>query len=250
MTASPRRRTRSRTVWLWVSVVIVLGFLAALAYGSTPSPAEPRPLAAVQADTGIHYSETGDAVVMTPASGATGVGLVFFAGAHIDAPAYAYKLSGLVDDGVTVVIARPVLSFAIIEFRPLTTFTGLAPGVSTWYVGGHSLGGVRACQYAKDDYTVGGLILFGSYCAVDLSHTSIPVLSIGGSRDGLSTPARIRAASHLLPDTTTVVEIAGADHASFGDYGPQAGDNPATTADSSVRSQLTTDILEFVHGGG
>jgi pimeloyl-ACP methyl ester carboxylesterase len=245
-----RNSPRRRTAWLSIGVALVLATLALLAYGSTPSPAEAGPLASVQADTGIHFSESGDAVVMTPASGATGVGLVFLAGAHIDASAYAYPLSGLVDDGITVVIARPVLSFAILEFRPLRTFTGLAPGISTWYVGGHSLGGVRACQYAKDDYSVAGLVLLGSYCAADLSHSSIPVLSIGGSRDGLSTPASIRTAAHLLPDTTTFVEIAGADHASFGSYGPQAGDNPATTAPSSVRSQLTTDILEFARGGG
>jgi hypothetical protein len=240
----------NRILWLWIGVALVIAGLALLTYGSMPSAAEAGPLASVQADTGIYYSETGDAVVMTPASGATSVGLVFLAGEHIDASAYAYTLSGLVDDGITVVIARPMLSLAILEFRPLTTFTGLAPGISTWYVGGHSVGGVRACQYAKDDYTVGGLILFGSSCALDLSHSSIPVLSIGGSRDGLSTPAGIRAAAHLLPDTTTFVEIAGADHASFGSYGRQAGDNTATTAGSSVRSQLTTDILEFVRGDG
>jgi hypothetical protein len=243
-------RGRRRVVSLSIVAVVLLAVLFLLAYGSTPVPGEPKPLAAVQADPSIHYSETGDAVVMTPASGATGIGIVFFAGAHIDASAYAYKLSGLVDAGVTVVIARPVLSLAILEFRPLTTFTGLGTGVSTWYVGGHSLGGVRACEYANDDYTIAGLILFGSYCAIDLSRTSLPVLSISGSRDGLSTPAKITRSAKLLPDISTFDEIRGADHASFGDYGPQAGDHSATVSASSMREQLTTDIIAFMRTVG
>jgi pimeloyl-ACP methyl ester carboxylesterase len=243
-------RGRRRTVSLSIVAVVLLGALLLLGYGSTPKPAETKPLAAVQADPSIHYSENGDAVVMAPSSGATGIGLVFFAGAHIDASAYAYKLSGLVDAGVTVVIARPVLSLAILEFRPLTTFTGLGTGVSTWYVGGHSLGGVRACQYANDDYTVAGLILFGSYCAIDLSRSSLPVLSVSGSRDGLSTPADIRRSAKLLPDISTFVQIRGADHASFGDYGPQAGDRSATVSDPSMRTKLTTDIIAFMRTVG
>jgi pimeloyl-ACP methyl ester carboxylesterase len=239
---------RRRIVWTIVAGAALLGLLAVLGYGSTPTPAEPGPLADVANDAGIHYSEGPDAVVMTPTSGADGFGLVFFPGAHIDAAAYSWKLSGLVDQGMTVVIARPILSYAILEFRPLTTFSGLAPGVSAWYVGGHSLGGVRACQYAKDDYTVTGLILFGSYCAADLSHSSLPVLSISGSRDGLSTPASIRNSAKLLPDTSTFYQIAGADHADFGDYGPQAGDRSSMASSASVRQQLTSEIFDFVSG--
>jgi hypothetical protein len=239
---------RRRTIWLTVAAVLLVGVLAFLSYGASPTAATPGPLSLVKNDPGLHYSEGPDAVVMTPSSGADGFGLVFFAGAHIDASAYAYKLAGLVDTGMTVVIARPVLSFAIFEYRPLTTFTGLAPGVSTWYVGGHSLGGVRACQYAKDDITVAGVILFGSYCAVDLSNTSIPVLSLSGSRDGLSTPAKIRENAKLLPDIAQFVQIPGADHADFGNYGPQAGDNPSRTTSLDVREALTDNIFEFVSG--
>jgi pimeloyl-ACP methyl ester carboxylesterase len=239
---------RRRNAGLIVGAVALLGLLALLGYGSAPTAAEPGPLDSVENDVGIHYSEGPDAVVMTPTSGADGFGLVFLPGAHIDAAAYAWKLSGLVDEGMTVVIARPLLSYATLDYRPLTTFTGLAPGVSAWYVGGHSLGGVRACQYAKDDFSVSGLILFGSYCAIDLSHSSLPVLSVSGSRDGLSTPASIRNWAKLLPNTATFIQIAGADHADFGDYGPQAGDNSSTTTGAAVRRQLTSEIFGFVSG--
>ncbi|NEM89738.1 alpha/beta hydrolase [Galbitalea soli] len=208
--------------------------------------AERGPWAAVRADPRIRVTETGDGVALIPSSVPTGVGLVFLAGARVDPEAYAAKLAPLVDAGVTVVIARPTLNFAIIESRPLSTFTALAPGVRKWFVGGHSLGGVRACQYAHDDPSVGGLVLFGSYCSVDLSRSSLPVLSVAGSRDGLSTPAKIAANARLLPASARFVTIAGADHAMFGDYGAQPGDNTATISDAEMRRELTAAVLPFL----
>jgi pimeloyl-ACP methyl ester carboxylesterase len=241
-----RGRRKRRIGALAVLAALLLATIGVVGYASLPQTAEAAPLAAVRANPAIHFTETGDGIVLTPASGATGTGLVFLAGAHIDPAAYAYKLSGLVDAGVTVVIARPILNLAVLDWRPLRTFAGLAPGVATWFVGGHSLGGVRACQYAKDDYTVAGVVLVGSYCAADLSKSSIPVLSIAGSHDGLSTQTKIRDAAHRLPVDAQFALIRGADHASFGDYGEQAGDNPASASDSSVRSQLTTVMLTLV----
>jgi hypothetical protein len=49
----------------------------------------------------------------------------------------------------------------------------------------------------------------------------------------------------LLPPTTTYVAIEGGNHAGFGWYGPQAGDNPATisVAVQSRQIQLATIAL-------
>ena len=82
-------------------------------------------------------------------------------------------------------------------------------------------------------------MLFGSYCSTDLSASGLPVLSIGGSEDGLSTPEKIADASHLLPADAELDQIEGASHASFGDYGPQAGDGTPTISDADMTAQLT-----------
>ncbi|MBK0297276.1 alpha/beta hydrolase, partial [Bacillus sp. S34] len=74
---------------------------------------------------------------------------------------------------------------------------------------------VRACQLAPD---ADGLLLLGSYCANDISRSYISVLSVSGSRDGLSTPAKVDAARHLLPSNATMTEIQGSNHADFGAY--------------------------------
>lgn len=205
--------------------------------------AEPEPLAAVRADDRIVVTDDAAGIVMAPASGSTDVGLVFIPGAKVDPWAYAAKLSGVVaDDGVTVVITKPWLNLAFFDLRPLDAFTGLAPDIDTWIVGGHSLGGVRSCMLAQD---ADALALFASYCASDLSGSGLPVLSIGGSEDGLSTPQKIAEARDLLPDSAQLEEIDGAAHSSFGDYGLQAGDGTPTISDDDMTAQLTALIGAF-----
>jgi pimeloyl-ACP methyl ester carboxylesterase len=202
--------------------------------------AEPGPLAAVRDDPAIDYRDDAGAIVLSPADGGSGAGLVFIPGAKVDPAAYASKLAGAVtDDGLTVVITRPWLNLAFFDLRPLSSFTDLVPEVDRWAVGGHSLGGVRACQLAGD---ADALVLFASYCATDLSGDDLPVLSLSGSDDGLSTPQKIADAAHLLPGDAEFVEIAGASHSSFGDYGAQPGDGTPTISDTEMRRILTAEL--------
>lgn len=240
-----RPRPRRRRVALWILAglggLIVAAVIGILIYSQVGvMQAEPAPVAAVEADPDITISETDAAIVLSPATGDTGVGLVYIPGAKVDAWAYASKLSGVVaDDGLTVVITKPWLNLAFFDLRPLSAFTDLAPDVGTWIVGGHSLGGVRACMLAED---ADALALFGSYCAADLAASGLPALSIGGSEDGLSTPEKIADARPLLPSDAEMVEIEGAAHSSFGDYGAQPGDGTPTITDG----QMTDDITELV----
>ena len=248
--AKPRRRGRRVLWWILGSlgaliVVAVVGIVIWSQVGVMGAEAEP--LAEVKANPAIEITDTDAGIVLSPARESADVGLVYVPGAKVDPWAYAYKVSGLVEDGVTVVITKPWLNLAFFDVRPLSTFTGLAPDVDTWLVGGHSLGGVRACQLATD---ADGLALFGSYCSNDLSESGLPVISVSGSEDGLSTPDKIADARHLLPEDAEMHEIEGASHSSFGDYGPQAGDNEPTISDEDMRDQLTELVGAFALAQG
>lgn len=239
-----RPRGRARAVVVIVAAVLTAVIAGFLAYAGTPMMAEEGPLA--HAERTVALTETADGVLLAP-SDPTGQGLVFISGARVDPAAYADKLSGVVASGITVVIARPTLNFAILDQRPLTTWEGLAPGVQHWAVGGHSLGGVRACMYAADPANaVTALVLFGSYCSVDLSDTGLPVLSLSGENDELSTPAKIADAAHLLPADAVFVEIPRASHAQFGDYGIQPGDGPQDADDADVRAAITDAVVALL----
>ncbi len=249
-----KKRSRGRRVLRWtlgiIGGLVVAAVVGILVYSQVGvMAAEPEPLAAVRADDRISLTDDAGAIVMAPASSASAsaaepeVGLVFIPGAKVDPWAYASILSGLVtDDDLTVVITKPWLNLAFFDLRPLSSFTDLAPSVTDWIVGGHSLGGVRACQLATD---ADALLLLGSYCANDLSTSALPVLSISGTEDGLSTPEKIDAARPLLPADAVLVAIPGASHASFGDYGPQPGDGTPTATDADVRAVVTSHVADL-----
>jgi pimeloyl-ACP methyl ester carboxylesterase len=245
-----KKRRRGRRILAWVlgvlGAIVVLAVIGIVVYSQVGvMAAEPEPLAAVQANPAIDIVDESAAIVMSPASGATGDGLVFYPGAKVDPWAYAAKLSGLVEQGTTVVIVKPWLNLAFFDLRPVPTFTDLAPDVEDWAVGGHSLGGVKACQLASE---VGRLVLFASYCSTDISATSIPVLSLAGSEDGLSTPQKIADNRHLLPADADLIEIEGASHSSFGDYGLQPGDGTPTISDDDLTAQITEAAFPFLAG--
>lgn len=247
----PWRRVRRILAWVFASVgaVLVAAIVGILIWSQVGvMGAEPEPLAAVRADPGIVVTDDSAAIVLSPATGAGQTGMVFIPGAKVDPWAYASKLSGLVAErGMTVVITKPWLNLAFFDPRPLGTFTDLSPDTTTWLVGGHSLGGVRACQLATD---ADALALFGSYCANDLSTSGLPVLSIGGAEDGLSTPRKIADARGELPADAELVEIPGAGHSSFGDYGLQDGDGTPTVPDAEMRDEITSLVGDFAASVG
>ncbi|MFZ7086950.1 alpha/beta hydrolase [Curtobacterium sp. RRHDQ10] len=255
--SAPRRgtfgRRLRRTVVAAVTVLVLL-VVVFLVYAHTVLPGDRTAALRVWRDDRVAVRDVGDAVVMTPTgdgggTAANGVGIVFVPGAKVDPFAYMATFRGVVAHGTTVVITKPTLNLAFFDLRPLSTFEAAAPSIRTWAVGGHSLGGVRACQLAAGSgpgTAPAGLLLLGSYCANDLSHTRLDVLSLAGSRDGLSTPAKVAAARNRLPASADMVEIPGANHARFGAYGVQPGDGTATASRASVDRTITRQVDAWV----
>ncbi|GGL01241.1 alpha/beta hydrolase [Salinibacterium xinjiangense] len=242
---------RARRVLAVTVVVVVLLVVAFLFYSSMVMMGDRTAAVKAWSNPAVTITSTGHSVVLEPTGEASGSGLVFIPGAKVDPYAYLYKLAGIVESsGVTVVITKPTLNLAFFDLRPLSLFEADAPDVTRWFVGGHSLGGVRACQLAESPGAgaeVAGLVLFGSYCANNLSDSNLDVLSIGGSEDGLSTPGKIRDASHLLPGQANLVQVDGLNHAGFGDYGTQPGDGTATLTSDQERDAIT-ELLQSVVG--
>lgn len=242
------RRPRSLLLG-FLTAVLVLALLAVIGVVAWSRigimTAEPGPLRSVVDDPRVTVGESDAALLLQPAeTGPVDTGLVFYPGAKVEAEAYAARLAGLVTEhGMTVVIVKPTLNLALLDRRGLETFTGSTPEIATWLVGGHSLGGVRACQLAPE---ADALVLFAAYCANDLSDTALPVLSLAGGEDALSTPEDIAENRGQLPGGATMVEIDGANHAGFGDYGTQRGDGTASLSDEEMEAEVMAALSEFV----
>lgn len=177
----------------------------------------------------------------------SGKGLVFVPGARVDPRAYAEVLRPVAEAGHLVVIVKPPFGMAIAQPGQPGTAIEAHPEITTWAVGGHSLGGVVASWYAQDHPDqVDGLLLFGSYSDRDLSGTGLIVESVWGSNDGLTTPEDIERTRGNLPPSAGFTEIVGGVHAFFGDYGEQPGDGQPGIDRAAATAQISTAAVAFM----
>ena len=130
-----------------------------------------------------------------------------------------------------VVIVPMPLNLAVFGVNSANEVIAAYPNITSWAIGGHSLGGTMAAQYIHDNpKKLEGLALWASYppSGVDLSKFNITVVTVHGTNDGLVSSQQIDDSLKQLPPDTIIVEIDGGNHAQFGWYGPQSGDNAAT----------------------
>jgi len=182
-------------------------------------------------------------------------GLILYPGAKVESNAYEYLAQELSKQNIAVAIPSVTLNLPILDRSKANRMIESNQEIQ-WYVGGHSMGGAAAAMFADQQLDkVNGLVLLGSYAASNdyLFNSSLPVLSISGSEDGLSTPNKIKENSGNLPQTTDFVEIKGGNHAFFGDYGSQSGDNAALITVSEQQAIVIDTIvtwIESVETGG
>jgi dienelactone hydrolase len=211
-------------------LILVLGGAGFVAWASaTPAPM-PEAIAALQSDQQVQV-DTERWLTFTPLAVAPRTGFIFYPGGKVDPRSYAPAAKAIAQQGFLVVIVPMPLNLAVFGAGRASDVIAAHPDTTNWVVGGHSLGGSMAANYARSHSgQVSGLALWASYPASsdDLSGLPLAVASISGNRDGLSTTAKIDASRPLLPANTLWLAIAGGNHAQFGWYGDQAGDNPAT----------------------
>jgi pimeloyl-ACP methyl ester carboxylesterase len=116
-------------------------------------------------------------------------------------------------------------------------------------IGGHSLGGVVAADYVNLNRAswdrVDALFLLAAY-STDLTYLttlSIPVVSIWGAVDGLTTEQDIEDSKARLPAHTKYVRIEGGNHTQFYYTDTlQDGDNPAQISRDQQQAIVEQEI--------
>ena len=172
----------------------------------------------------------GNPITFTPSEPTT-TGVIIYPGAFVEPRSYAPAAHALAAEGAFVAIIPMPFGVAILGGDRADDAIADHPEVTDWVIAGHSLGGVMAARYAAEHPdAVDGLVLWASYPedSIDLSAWSGATASIFGTLDGLTTVQAIEESRTLLPPDTAFVEIDGGNHAYFGWYGDQSGDNPAT----------------------
>ena len=233
-----------------IGLVLVLFTAGFVVWGETPAQPMPEALAALKSDSQVTVT-SGQRLIFTPVTSQPTTGFIIYPGGRVDDRAYAPAAHQIAAQGYLVVIVQMPLNLAIFGVNAAQNVQAAYPQIRHWAIGGHSLGGSMAATFAKTHPgAVQGLVLWAAYPASsdDLSNSEVHVVSISGSQDGLATGGKIEASRQLLPADTTWVQITGGNHAQFGWYGDQAGDNPASISRSDQQAQVVTATLEMLEG--
>lgn len=181
-----------------------------------------------------------DHVVVT-ADGSSETALIFYPGAKVEYTAYLPILKEITArSGMSSFLVKMPFNLAIFDQDAADDIMEEYPAVSHWYVGGHSMGGAMASDYASNNpEKVQGLVLLGAYLYG--SYPEDRTLTVYGD---LNT-----SVAEKVDYTENVIVIEGGNHAQFGNYGRQRGDPEATV---SVREQqsITADaVADFLKAG-
>lgn len=236
--------------WTRVIAVVLIALLVVAGgvglYLSVPHQGSQSSIQSVEDDPRVSVSTDSDVTVLAPADGNSTVGLVFYPGARVSPDAYHGSLAPLVTEAnVTVFVPEMPLNVALLDTDAAADVRAQQPGIETWFVGGHSLGGVAACEYAATN-EVHGLVLFASYCDADLSDREFAALSVTGSADGVLDREAYRESRTKLPPMTKTHEIEGMNHTQFGSYHGQRGDPPAPLSYDEAHRRLAEIVVPWI----
>ena len=158
-------------------------------------------------------------------------------------------MRALSEDGFTTVIVKMPFNLAVFSPDRADDVMEALPEVKSWIIGGHSLGGAMASDYAaENEDEISGLLLLGAYPNKDLSQSDITVLSLYGSSDQILNRSAFEAAKDKLPPNTYIFEIAGGNHGHFGNYGEQNGDGTAAISTAEQQAVTCEKIKEIWTG--
>lgn len=210
-------------------LVLTTGFLI---YVSNYYHAEEVALAVIQTENNLDIQD--DYIMLSPST-PSDTALIFYPGGKVEHSAYLPMMEKITaQSGITTIVVKMPFNLAVFGVNKADQVIEQFPDVTDWYIGGHSLGGAMASNYASKNQTkVAGLILMGAYIYGD--YPAENALTIFGT---LETDV-----ADQIDYIENVVEIDGGNHAQFGHYGKQKGD-PDATISREQQQKITADAID------
>ncbi|MBL8055805.1 MAG: alpha/beta hydrolase [Anaerolineales bacterium] len=207
----------------------------------------PEASAAQRSTDRVLYSEERGWLTFTPAAGQPETGLIFYPGGRVPPAAYAPAAAALAERGYLAVIVPMPLNLAVLGADRAAAVQAAHPEITRWAIGGHSLGGAMAAQYAADHPgAVQGLLFWASYAPASLAGQNLRVVSVYGSLETGRASFTSPEARANLPAEAVFVEITGGNHEQFGYYTGQPNDPPAALPRADQQAQAVAAAAQLL----
>lgn len=240
-------KSKKKLLLIIILAIILIGAAYSAYYVSDYYHADTRALAALNSTESYTVLNTADSVTFTPTANLSTTGVIIYPGAKVQPESYSVIASQLATNGYTTIIVKMPFNLAFFGVNRADDVIGNHPEISSWVIGGHSLGGVFASDYAVNHPDkIKGVIYMASYPSTNASNATFKALSIRGSLDNLTKADDISSNLDKFPTNTTFITIPGGNHFNFGDYGIQSGDNNSTITREQQQNLTVNAILEFL----
>jgi len=175
--------------------------------------------------------------------------MIFYPGGKVEYTSYIPLMKACAERNIACILVKMPFNLAVFDISAAEGIKDQFPQIDRWYMAGHSLGGSMAASYLEGRHNeFEGLILLGSYSTADISRTSLRVLSIYGSEDGIMNREKYAECISNLPTDTEELVINGGCHAYFGVYGAQNGDGVPTLTNKEQIIITADKICDYIGG--
>ncbi|MBD7907734.1 alpha/beta family hydrolase [Sporosarcina gallistercoris] len=234
-------------ILIGIAALLLIAVAGFFIFVSTSYEAIPSAKKSLQSDDQLIVKEEGN-ILFEPVSEARDIGFIFYPGAKVEAPAYAKMAKEIAAKGYPVLLADLPFNLAILSPDRADEIISDHPEIKRWVIGGHSLGGVMAADYALEHEEIEGLVLLASYpqSKTDLSDSSLKVLSLWGSNDKVADLEKVKGAKSMMPSDAEFIGIEGGNHGGFGEYGHQKGDGETSLSGDQQIQDTVKYVVEFL----
>jgi hypothetical protein len=228
-----KKRLKIALITIITLVILLIG--AFFVYVSDYYKADDVAIAVMQSEAASGFQDK--LIILSPTTPGD-TALIFYPGAKVEYLAYLPILEKIKQScGITCILVKMPFNMAIFDANAAHKIIDQFPGIKNWYIGGHSMGGAMASDYAsKHQDKVKGLILLGAY--IYGNYPAENALTIYGTFNS--------SVAEKINYTENIVVIEGGNHAQFGNYGKQKGDPDATISSEEQQNTAVKAIQEFL----
>lgn len=176
--------------------------------------------------------------------------VLFYQGALVEKASYSIWAEKLAAAGYTVYLIQEPLNLAVLSGNKAQQIIDQNK-LTSYVIGGHSLGGVMASRFAEkhlSEKSLRGVFFLASYPDEkgSLATFKEPVLSLTGTDDGVLNQSAYQSAKKYLPKQTVFTSIEGGNHAGFGSYGEQKGDNEPKINNEEQQAIIADKLIQWL----
>ena len=227
-----------------IPIILLIGTMGLVGWATFSAQEATERALTVLNDNGVHLE---DGLLVFQPNFTTGRGLIYYPGGLVDPEAYAITAQGISDAGYLVVVPKMPLNLAFTGINRADRIRAKYPEIISWVIGGHSLGGAMAAEYAKNNVdSIDGLVMYASYPAnfEDFIDFPVPILTIIGSND----PGAPKQESFydVISDSAMLVIIEGGNHRQYADYSFQNSDGVASISVVEQQDQIIVATIQFL----